>query len=351
MSTQASNAPGRVAILDPLRGVAALSVMWFHLTNGGGLFGDASPLSRAFKASGHYGWAGVEMFLVISGFVLPYALDRGGYRLRDYGTFWLKRLLRLEPPYLASIALTLLLWALGSLAPAFHGVPFTLEGRRLLLHLGYLNHYFGQESYNPVYWTLAIELQFYLSIALLFPLLTARNAILRLTVPLAFLALAWVPVEGVFLFKYLPLFVLGILAYQARARSIAAPLHGLLTGVALLATSFRAGLPATLAGALAAACITLFAVHGAAPSLERRRWMRALTWAGSVSYSLYLVHVPVGGRVVNLGVRLAGNGASRVGVLLGAVGASFLAAWALHRFVERPSQRLSAALSFQGKQP
>ena len=319
--------------VDVFRGLAILTVVLYH--------GEILP----------YGYLGVDVFFVISGFVLPYALDRGGYRLRDYGTFWLKRLLRLEPPYLASIALALLLWALGSLAPAYQGVPFTIEVRRLLLHLGYLNHYFGAESYNPVYWTLAIELQFYLSIALLFPLLAARRTLVRLAVPLAFLALTWVPVEGVFLFKYLPLFLLGILAYQVHARCLSRPEHGLLSGLALLAAGFRLGLAATLAGALAASCITLFATQGAAPSLERRLWMKALSWAGTVSYSLYLVHVPVGGRVINFGARAANHGATRVGVLLAAIAASLLAAWALNRIVERPSQRLSAGRRFREAQP
>lgn len=351
MSAEPASHPDRVAILDPLRGVAALSVMWFHFTNGGALFADASFLSRAFKASGHYGWAGVEMFFVISGFVLPYALDRGGYRLRDYGTFWLKRLLRLEPPYLASIALALALWALSSLSPAYRGAPFAFEMHRLLLHLGYLNHYFGAESYNPVYWTLAIELQFYLSIALLFPLLASKRVFLRPAVPVALLVLAWIPNEGIFLFKYLPLFVLGILAYQFHARLLRGPVHGLLSALALLAAGFRTGLPAMLAGALAAASITIFATRNVAPALLERPWTKALAWAGTVSYSLYLVHVPVGGRIVNLGTRVAGQGATRVGVLLAAVSASLLAAWALHRYVERPSQRLSAARSFKGSRP
>ncbi|MBK8725015.1 MAG: acyltransferase [Holophagaceae bacterium] len=173
--------------------MAALAVMWFHFTCGGTLFDDGGILSSFLKASGRYGWAGVELFFVISGFVLPYALHRGAYRLRDYGTFWAKRIIRLEPPYLISLAIALGFWLLAAQFSAYKGPAFIVEWPRLLLHLGYLNHYFGKESYNPVYWTLAIELQFYLSIALLFPLLTHRHRLVRLAVPVALLALAWFP--------------------------------------------------------------------------------------------------------------------------------------------------------------
>src|SRR5438874_1620600 len=94
----------RIAILDPLRGLAALGVAWFHFTHGNPVFLPTGTL----KASGQYGWTGVAAFFVISGFVLPYSMHRAGYRVRSHWrTFALKRLIRLDPPYLASILLAL----------------------------------------------------------------------------------------------------------------------------------------------------------------------------------------------------------------------------------------------------
>jgi peptidoglycan/LPS O-acetylase OafA/YrhL len=293
----------------------------------------------------------VELFFVISGFVLPYALHRGAYRLRDYGTFWAKRIIRLEPPYLASLALALGLWLLAAQFAAYKGPAFIVEWPRVLLHLGYLNHYFSKESYNPVYWTLAIELQFYLSIAFLFPLLLHPRRRVRLAVPAALLALAWIPGGEFTLFKYLPLFVWGIVTFQFQAGQISWREWAtflLLAG----ACAFRLlQAPATLAGALAVAAMAGAARPRAAAFLAGSRTLRVLAWAGRLSYSLYLIHVPVGGKIINLGARLHGGSPTRLGVLAGAVSATLLAAWLLNRFIEKPSQRWSGSLDFSRVRP
>lgn len=343
----APEAAGRIPILDPLRGLAALAVMWFHFTYGGHLFDGVGLGRRLLRASGMFGWTGVEFFFVISGFVLPYALQRGGYRLRNYGTFLGKRLLRLEPPYLASVALALILWWAASRVPAFHGAPFSLEWPRLLLHLGYLNSHFGYEPYNPVYWTLGIELQFYLALALLYPLLVSGKVSLR-SVPLGgLLLLSLVPGNRELIPAYLPLFVLGILTFQRQAGLLSTT--GWLAGLAIAgAFSFSStSLPATLAGVAAALAI------GGIPTPSTPRagitggiW-RGLAWSGRVSYSIYLLHVLIGGRVQNLGLRLNPGLPGTLAILAVAIAATLAASWALHRWVEAPAQRLSSRITFR----
>jgi peptidoglycan/LPS O-acetylase OafA/YrhL len=69
-----------------------------------------------------------------------------------------------------------------------------------------------------------------------------------------------------------------------------------------------------------------------------------LTWFGAISYSLYLVHVPIGGRVVNLGMRLNPDSLGRWGVALSAMAVSIFAAWIFHQFIEQPCQRWSRQL-------
>src|ERR1019366_7311182 len=71
-----------------------------------------------------------------------------------------------------------------------------------------------------------------------------------------------------------------------------------------------------------------------------------LTWLGGISYSLYLVHCPIGGKVVNLGARHAHGLYSEITVLIFAATASILAAYLLYRAVELPSQRLSSKISY-----
>jgi peptidoglycan/LPS O-acetylase OafA/YrhL len=361
-------APGRIAILDPLRGLAALAVMWFHFTNGGHLLDGPGLGQRLLKASGHYGWTGVEFFFVISGFVLPYALQRGSYRLRNYGAFLAKRLVRLEPPYLVSLALALALWFAASKVGAFQGEPFRIEWPRLLLHLGYLNSHFGYPPYNPVYWTLGIELQFYLGLALLFPLAVSRRAAARTGLLVLLLALSLPRTRAEVILPYLPFFVMGMATFQRHA--------GLLgTGgwLLLLAASGAfcvpsTSWPATLAGLAAALAIGLapepgpqvsgppawawrelaWAWRAIAWAWRALAWAwRAIAWAGKVSYSVYLLHVLIGGRVVNLGARLAPGLAGALAVLAGAVAATLAASRALHRWVEAPAQRLSSRITFR----
>ena len=87
----------RVVVIDVLRGFAALAVTWFHLTN----IYEWSWL----RHSGNYGWLGVEVFFVLSGFVIPYSIAHTyrGYTHADFPSFFVRRVVRLEPPYILSI--------------------------------------------------------------------------------------------------------------------------------------------------------------------------------------------------------------------------------------------------------
>jgi len=83
--------------------------------------------------------------------------------------FFARRLKRLEPPYLACIVLAVLLngashWV-GNSASTRITIPFAWQ---LLAHIGYANALLGYEWLNPVFWTLAIEFQFYLFVAAAF---------------------------------------------------------------------------------------------------------------------------------------------------------------------------------------
>jgi peptidoglycan/LPS O-acetylase OafA/YrhL len=65
----------RIEILGPLRGLAAWRVAWVHFTH------DTDFVKTGWlRASGQYGWLWVQVFFVISGFVIPYSMWCGGYR-------------------------------------------------------------------------------------------------------------------------------------------------------------------------------------------------------------------------------------------------------------------------------
>ena len=80
----------RIKQVDILRGIAALSVTFFHLTG-------SSGLSEKIAECGSNGWIGVQIFFVISGFVLPFSINKVGYKITDIWIFLLKRIIRIYP--------------------------------------------------------------------------------------------------------------------------------------------------------------------------------------------------------------------------------------------------------------
>ena len=70
---------------------------------------------------------------------------------------------------------------------------------------------------------------------------------------------------------------------------------------------------------------------------------------GDISYSLYLLHFPIGSRVINLGLRFASTLPGKIVVLVCALGVTIGASWLLYRFVERPAQRWSGRIRYSKK--
>ena len=316
----------RIEIVGALRGLAALAVCWFHFT-----FGQQALLRR----SGAFGWLGVHVFFVISGFIIPYSMYRSGYRLRNYLRFTLKRLARLHPPYIASIAITLALIYFAVWVPTAAGDRPDIGFRQLVLHFFYLNDFAGKPWFNVVYWTLAIELQWYLLIGLAFPTLADSRG--------------WVQVSGTGLllvsfylgmryervvFHSLPIFLIGVFVFQYRV-GLSSAARMLLSIAAMFAVMrVPIGLPVAWVSAATGLVIAGFALQN--------RWLNKL---GDVSYSLYLLHLPVGLTVIGLASRLPYSGSYILVIDLAAVGASLGAAYLMYRMIEEPSQRLSSRIS------
>lgn len=322
----------RLQTIDALRGIAALMVCAFHFLHGNRDFLPEGLL----KTGSSYGKLGVEVFFVISGFIIPYALFRRGYRISDFGVFLLKRIVRLEPPYLASILIVLVLGYASGIAPGFRGPPFELSIPQVLLHLAYLNTFFDHPWLNPVFWTLAIELQFYFLIGLLFPALSHRRPSVRLGSIAILAALAIMGSSEKFLLHWLFAFLLGLAAFQFRAHYISwRGFLGLL--LSLGAGAWFVNSPAVAFTAVASALIIGFWEMKAG---------RLLLFFGQISYSLYLLHVPVGGRVINLGLRFADSFPERICLVLLALSVSIAAAWLLYRYVEQPAQTMSSRIAY-----
>ena len=154
--------------VEALRGLASLSVAWFHMTN--------TYAWDAVRYSGAYAWLGVEVFFVISGFIIPYSLYATDYHVSQFHRFMARRMVRLEPPYIVSILITIALWHLSATAPAFEGGEPHYTFGQIAAHLFYLIPFTPYDWLNVVYWTLSYEFFFYISAGLLYPLI-ARGCI------------------------------------------------------------------------------------------------------------------------------------------------------------------------------
>jgi len=160
-----------LAGLDALRAVAALSVCVYHCT--GGML--PKLVVPAAKQAFSYGYLGVDIFFVISGFIIPYSLLGKNYQVTDIFAYLKKRVVRITPPAYVSLFLIIGQWyfidkfinhnaqytGTLSLGQVVHNVLFTVP----FTHYGWI---------STLFWTLAIEFQFYLFIGLLFNYLFGR---------------------------------------------------------------------------------------------------------------------------------------------------------------------------------
>jgi peptidoglycan/LPS O-acetylase OafA/YrhL len=316
----------RMETLDVLRGLASLAVCWFHFTQcGSGLLPDGW-----LRATGRPGWLGVEVFFVISGFVIPLSLHRSGYQWRNFGTFVLKRLVRLDPPYLAAIGIILFLGWLD-------GAQSHFSAGQVLTHLGYVNVLVGYKWLNPVFWTLAIEFQYYLFIGLLFPLVASPRWWVRAAALVSFGALGFACRADVYLFHYSFLFMLGMATFHFRSGLANRRLFLALVAMMGVGTWLTLGRGYAAVGVGTALIIGFAEIRG----------RRALRFLGDISYSLYLLHAPIGMRIIALSMEHATSMAEKVAVLGAALAASIGAATLLHRWVEKPAQKWSSGIRFQ----
>jgi peptidoglycan/LPS O-acetylase OafA/YrhL len=326
----------RLGILDSLRGLAALAVCLFHFAGRDDLLPNG-PLKSLSK----YGSLGVVVFFVISGFVIPWSMARGGYRLTQFSRFFLKRLIRLEPPYIVAVASAVALTVFYSAVKDRPFPPTPDWWFQVLTHGGYLTRFAGFDWLDDVYWTLAIEFQYYLLIGLMFPLLSHARADLRwaASVLLALVGLSalTLPIK-VTILTYTPIFVLGILPYQFRI--------GLIDGRSLAAA--WVGLTALLCWTQNPEIALTAAATSAVIANMDRGW-GPLNSLGTISYSLYLFHATLGGVIINLGIKHTSSAAGRYFVFAAALTASFAVAIAVYWLVERPAQRISARIRYRPK--
>lgn len=334
--------PPKYLLLEPLRGLAALWVFMFHFSPSQA-WREAYPILEPIARVGHLG---VPMFFVISGYCITGAARATILQRRSTRHYLYRRLRRIYPPYWFSIgavaALPFVLEALSALKTGHYQPPsadnlnygfmrYSLVDWAFVASLaqvfrdipGATTLDFKFTTINAVYWTLAIEVQFYVAVGLA---LVYRSrfywslfAVTLLSLPLVFSVRA--SLTGVFL-PYWPQFACGAVVFLLFERGLApsrllgprAPWFSVVVA-ALAIGSFLGwmalGLPIGHLGFAAFVSVVVFSTEGLDRSFASAvdgaagKTIRAVAGLaallGAMSYTIYLLH----GRVQFLGETFA----------------------------------------------
>ena len=316
-------AKDRFQELDVFRGVAAFAVMLFHFSSRyPQVYNPAADPGWSFD----YGHYGVQLFFMISGFVIFLTLSR----CRSASDFLMSRFSRLYPAYWAAMLLTA---AVGFIWP-LPDQHYSLS--QLLINVSMLQSYLFVPSIDGVYWTLSYELGFYAVMLALYLLGVVRHvhAVVAGWLLLALVNALWpLPfrLQLLAVLPYAPLFMAGLLFHEVWSRRASK-----LTWLLLAACLFGAcALEQHLVGRLLMP--VFFLLFGLAVT-GHMRWLlnRPLLWLGSISYTLYLVHQMLGFRVI---AWLESAGWSINLAIATAIAAVCILATLLTQLIEQPSLR------------
>jgi peptidoglycan/LPS O-acetylase OafA/YrhL len=336
----------KLPVLYLLRAIAALSVCFYHFVCSYGLINNQSAI-KVFA----YGAYGVDMFFVISGFIIPWSMYYSGYKFRNFFQFLFKRLARLEPPYIASMILAIVASVLAQ-QYVMHSSHITLNPVQIALHFGYLIPFFKHYHWLVgVYWTLAIEFQYYLLMALTFSLVLRSNlwgricfyaAIMGFTLIMDRIEFGRIMPMGIvawsnFLPHYLPIFLVGILLFLKKSDRISMKEYACVTLSLFIYCILIYGYGRMICIFTPVFFILFF------QDLK----FRALSFFGEISYSIYLMHDIAGNLFINLVTPHASSHAIKVLVIVGAFAVSTISAYLLYILIERPSKRFSGNIKYK----
>jgi peptidoglycan/LPS O-acetylase OafA/YrhL len=164
---------GRILQLDVLRGIAILMVLWFHPVVPPDRAGMLKPIA---DLGNNIGWSGVQLFFVLSGFLIGGLLMK---EIRIHGRlnvtrFWIRRGLKIWPGYYALMGYVFI--------RLVHQQGLRGAALKIWPSLIALQNYFGLVRGHT--WSLAVEEHFYFALPLLLVLLPVRRRGEQMTIPI-----------------------------------------------------------------------------------------------------------------------------------------------------------------------
>lgn len=300
----------RIPELDGLRGVAILLVVLYHYLE---------PLHRNAQGTLYYalaparmGWIGVDLFFVLSGYLIASILMENRDSPAFFRTFYIRRFCRILPLYLVVVVGCYVV----------HHLVVRTPGPPLYQYLTFTQNFWmaaaGQFGIGllAVTWSLAVEEQFYVLLPPLVRFNPPRRLLaivigcMLLAPVLRYLCIAKAGPQGMFVAQVLPFthldtLMLGVLLAWMHARDLAIPRRlvrvvWVISAAFIAFSAFQPPGPIAVIPPLAATffyvAVTLFCASTLAIALDGGfrflRW-KALTYTGLISYGLYLLHQPL----------------------------------------------------------
>ena len=313
--------------IDLLRGVACAAVVAFHyLSRGPRAEWMSQALNPWLEPVARYGYLGVHLFFVISGFVILMSAQNASTR-----EFFASRVARLYPALWVGASLTAgTAWALAD-------PKFSVSLPHFLANLTMLPHWFKVPYVDGAYWSLAVEVHFYLYVAMALWLGQMHRMEWLLAAWLLVSALnalrpMW-PVEFWLDAKWAPLFVAGGCFFLIRTRGLTFMRTALLACSYVLAVYYAVTAEPTDNPWIVSGVIT--AIYAIFMAIAFDRWRmapsRLTLLAGALTYPVYVVHQNFGYMVYERLRPWTGNTAAALGVTVLLV---LAAGWLIHRYVE-----------------
>ena len=345
----------RYASLDHWRGFAAIAVLTFHgfgAVRGAGLEVHSSMV--LVKSAADLGWLGVHLFFVISGYCIAAKVDSVIAAGDGAWQFAKDRFLRIYLPYWAACVFAA---GIGVAALPFNAgtwastVPSSLSS--LVSNILLVEPYTGADPLLLVSWSLVFEMGFYLIVACglaLYQRGAPGTLLYGLAYALAVGGLAGVHGGSLYALKYWPEFLSGCAVYLALRSGRGYPRTPAFLAVPLsLAVLAAAVMPAQGAAwqtsVAAIFAVILWALHPVDAYVVGLRALKWLATIGAMSYSVYLVHQPVVGRIVNALSRVfpPDSAAYALVQIAGWCGA-LIVSWMFFKCCEMPLERVRRSL-------
>ncbi|MBC8998596.1 acyltransferase [Pseudomonas sp. N40(2020)] len=337
----------RLKELDLLRFLAAIAVVFFHYAFRGYAKGDMSVMPYPLLAEpAKYGYLGVELFFMISGFVILMTASSNNLKV-----FFISRVVRLCPAFWVCCTLTFLfILAIGQ-------PRFTATLYQYLINMTLLGDLMGVEQIDGVYWSLFVEIKFYLMISILLGFKKIEKIepclVLWLLVSATAEILVFEKLRSILITDYAAYFIAGATFYLIWAKGFTVARILLLLGALALAcftaiawaesieskysTEYD---PLIICGVIFLFFMTfLLIVTNKTAAIGRLNW----TALGALTYPLYLLHQMIGFMIFNIAYPAVNPHLLLWGTLILMIGAS----WLIHKKVETPIARfMKRFLSF-----